>query len=387
MPGTPQSELLQAIANFASREVATAAADWSMGAEPGRDLRVRAAELGLTKLQVPAECGGLGLDFAVKVRACEILAAADFGFAMSVINTHNVAVNLARLAAPEVAARFLPRLLDGRGTACTALTEPGAGSDVAAMTTMAVHDGDDWVITGEKSWIVNARHADVAIVYAQCGQVGEHSGIGAFLVDLTAPQCRRYPVDSPFSQTSIGTGGFELDAYRAPARHLLLAPGTALKSILREINGARIYVAAMCCGMVAEALAVVRGYGTTRTTFGRSLMQHQAWRHTVADATADLAAARALVDQAAHAFITDVDAELSAGAAKLHAVAMSQRHLPALLHAMGAEGLKTGYPFARHIAASHIAALTDGSNNMLRERLSRRAATSPLHKPRGHSNT
>ena len=81
------------------------------------------------------------------------------------------------------------------------------------------------------------------------------------------------------------------------------------------------------------------------------------------------------------AFASDIDAEHSAAAAKLHTVAMSQRHLPALLHAMGAEGLKPQYPFARHIAASHIASLTDGSSNMLRERLSRRSGTSPLREP------
>ncbi|MFM2422348.1 MAG: hypothetical protein RL291_878 [Pseudomonadota bacterium] len=381
MLSVSESERLQAIATFASTAVATAAADWSMGASavhPGSLYIARAAELGLTKMQVPVARGGLGSSFAFKARACELLAAADFGFAMSVVNTHNVAHRLALSASPQLGDRYLPRLLDGRSTACTALTEPGIGSDVAAMTTTALRDGDDWIINGEKTWIVNARHADVAIVYAQCGRIGHHKGIGAFLVDLTGPQCRRYPIDSPFSQVSIGTGGFVFDACRVPAAHLLLAPGAALKSILTEINGARTYVAAMCCGMVAEAVAIVQHYGINRMTFGRPLAQHQAWRYTIADVTADLAAARALVDQALQAIMSDTDAEQSAAAAKLFAVAMSQRQLPALLHAMGAEGLKPTYPFARHIAASHIAALTDGSSNMLRERLARRTAPSPL---------
>ncbi len=381
MPSLSESELLQAIASFASRTVATAAAGWAMGLQCDRQIAAQAARLGLTALQVPIDRGGLGLSYAFKVRACEILAAADFGFAMSVVNTHNIALNVARFAPTELADLFLPRLLDGRSAACTALTEPGTGSDVAAMTTIAVRDGDGWQISGEKTWIVNARHADVAIVYAQCGQKGDRSSIGAFLVDLTVPQCKRYPMNSPFSQTSTGTGGFVLDGCRVPTAHLLLAPGTALKSILSEINGARTYVAAMCCGMVAEGLATVQDYGRARTTFGRPLAQHQAWRHTIADVAADLAAARTLVDQAVQAFTSDTDAEHSAAAAKLHAVAMCQRHLPALLHAMGAEGLKPEYPFARHIAASHVAALTDGSSNMLRERLSRRAAGSPLRRP------
>jgi alkylation response protein AidB-like acyl-CoA dehydrogenase len=245
-----ESERLQAITSFASKAVATAAADWAVGAEPDLQMRALAAQLGLTKLQVPVDHGGLGLSFAFKVLASEILAAADFGFAMSLVNTHNVAVKLALSAPPDVAARYMPRLLDGRATACAALTEPGVGSDVAAMTTTAAREGDGWLIRGEKTWIVNARHADMAIVYAQCGQKGDHAGIGAFLVDLTVPQCRRYPIESPFSQTSFGTGGFVLDGCRVPAAHLLMAPGTAFKSIMTEINGARTYVAAMCCAMV-----------------------------------------------------------------------------------------------------------------------------------------
>jgi alkylation response protein AidB-like acyl-CoA dehydrogenase len=104
-------------------------------------------------------------------------------------------------------------------------------------------------------------------------------------------------------------------------------------------------------------------------------VKHQAWRYVISDAMADLDAARALVERAVQAIASNSEAERFAAAAKIHAVAMCQRVLPALLHAMGAEGLKPQYPFARHIAASHIAAFTDGSTNMLRERLARRSAS------------
>lgn len=376
MLSAAEQQRLDQIAAFAGTALAKAAPDWAMGAAPGPEIHAQAAGIGLTSLEVPVGSGGLGFGYALKVRAGEALAAFDFGFAMSVINTQNVALRLAQSATPDVAGKYLPRLLQGRSTACTALTEPGFGSDIAAMETTARRTSHGWIISGQKTWIINARHAELAIVYAQCSKPGDRSGIGAFLVDLTVSQCRRYPLDSPFSQTSMATGGFVLDACEVPDANLLLAPGTAFKAILSEINGARTYVAAMCCGMVAQALAVTQAYGRRRMTFGRPLEQHQVWRLGVADVAADLAAAQALVDKAVQANLDQTDAEPLSAAAKLHAVAMCQRHLPSLLHAMGAEGLKPEHPFARHIAASHQAALTDGSTAMLRERLARHTLSS-----------
>lgn len=362
---------LAAIEDFAKREVAPRAAGWSMGAAPEPALFLKAAELGLMRLEVPEADGGLGLGFALKARACAALAAADFGFAMSVVNTQNAALTLAKLAPPEVKAALLPDLLAGRASACTALTEPGAGSDFAAVSTTARREGDGWRLDGEKAWIVNGRHAEVAIVYAQCGEAGDRDGIGAFAVPLSAPGCTRKPIDSPFALTSVGAGAFTLEGVALPESHMLLRPGAAFRAILGEINGARVYVAAMCCGMLGAALDAAGDYGETRTTFGQPLFEHQAWRLAYARAGAELAAAQALADQAIEAVATGAPAQLISAQAKIQAVAACERHLPALLHAMGAEGLRAEHPFARHLAASRFAALADGSTEMLLERAAR----------------
>ena len=299
-PNDDQNRMAR-IAAFAADDAAPAAAAWSMGASPDAAIFAKAADLGLFGLEVPADLGGSGCGFAFKADVCAALAGADFGFAMSVINTHNVAARLAQSAPPHLRDRYLPALLAGRISACTALTEPGAGSDFAAVATRARRTAEGWVLDGEKTWIINARHAGLAIVFAQCVEGGGGDGIGSFLVDLTAPGVRCHPIDGAFSQTAIGAGGFALKGVALPADHMLAAPGSAFKSILAEINGARAYVAAMCCGMLHAALNEAAAYGAQRRTFGKPLAAHQAWRLKLARAQTDLAAARALTAQAAQA--------------------------------------------------------------------------------------
>jgi alkylation response protein AidB-like acyl-CoA dehydrogenase len=373
---TTRADHLAAVHRFATAHLAHAAAGWGHGAGPDPTLFRAAAELGLFGIELPNEAGGLGFDFAHKAAVCATLAAVDFGFAMSIVNTQNAARRL-YLSAPTLAALHLPGLLSGQTSACTALTEPGAGTDVAALQTRATQIPNGWVISGRKDWIINARHARLSIVFAKCGTGGDADAIGAFAVDLTARGITRHATEAGFDQTSLGTGGFTLDAVTLPPEALILPPGTAFMSILSEINGARAYVAAMCCAMLGAAIDTVAAYGQTRTSFGKPLMDHQAWRLTLAQAQTDLAATQSLTDRAVAAIAVDPAAQILAAQAKVHAVQTCQRHLPVLLHAMGAEGLRATHGLTRHLAAVQSAALTDGAITPLLERVARLSMPKP----------
>lgn len=369
----PEQDCLERTKAFAAHIITPEAVNWAQGNAIPQGVYDKAADLGLMGLEVSKTDGGQGFAYPLKAQICEVLAAADFGFAMSVVNTHNVAHKLSQCAPASIKAAYLPSLLDGSKSACTALTEKTSGSDFAAIEMRATKVPDGWRLDGEKRWITNARHASVAIVYAQCGDLGDSRGIGAFVVDLTAPECERFALESEASQTSTGTGGFCLKGLIVPDDHLLLEPGQAFKSILNEINGARIYVATMCCGMLDAALESVSAYGAKRTSFGKPLVAHQGWRLPMAQAETDLAASRALVSVATTQFANGADAQLLSAQAKIHAVTTCQNNLPRLLHAMGAEGLRPEYPFIRHLGAAQIAGLVDGSTEMLLERVARLA--------------
>lgn len=354
---------------FAEGPVAQAAQSWALGEDPDPQLTRDAAAIGLTGITTPAEHGGLGYGFTTLVEACAALAAVDFGFAMSLVNTQNVGQRLCLSAPDALRDAWLPRLLSGEVSACTALTEPGAGSDFAAITTRATETNEGWRITGEKKWIVNGRQAGLAVVFAQCGQTGDAGGIGGFLVDLGQPAVRRFPISSGFPQASMGTGGFVLD--NVVAEGLLLPPGGAFKSILHEINAARSYVAAMCNAMLGTAISEAAEYGAHRTSFGKPLDQHAAWRQPLGAAETDLAAAHALTARAVAQIEAGQDAQLAAAQAKIAAVEAAQRHIPQMLHAMGAAGLLPEYCFTRHLAAAQVAGFTDGATHILRDRVAR----------------
>ncbi len=365
---------LDRVADFAAEQVTPAASGWSMGRSPDAALYEMAGQIGISGMQVPQLSGGQGMDFTTRAAACHILAGADFGFAMSLVNTHNIALRLTEIASDALCQRYVPDLLSGKMSACTALTEPGTGSDFAAVATLASKTDTGWILNGEKTWIINGRHAGLSIVYAQCSTIGDAGGIGAFLVDLSADGVTRHPIDAGFSQTSMGTGGFTLQDVEVDDDALLIAPGKAFKAILTEINGARTYVAAMCNGMVARAIHEVTIYGGDRYSFGKPLNAIASWQAALSAAKDALIKSEDLTAQAIALVDTGCDAQLAAAVAKIEAVTCAQRHLPELLHLMGAEGLRPEHPFTRHIAGSQIAGFTDGATNILKDRVARLTA-------------
>jgi alkylation response protein AidB-like acyl-CoA dehydrogenase len=224
-------------------------------------------------------------------------------------------------------------------------------------------------LQGEKAWITNATLADVIIVYAQTVAGSGTSGIAAFVVDAKRPGFIREPAFDVTGQHSIGAGGFRLDGYEVRPDEMLAPPGKAFKSAMGEINGARVYVAAMCCGMVDKALHICAEYSRHRTTFGKPLNTRQGLRWRMANAAIDLTAARLMVSRAAAQIDERIDAQLSAAQAKIFAARMAERHLPALIQVMGAEGLREHYPLCRHLIGSRVAGYVDGSTEMLLERV------------------
>lgn len=370
MPLTPAEQaLIERTVALARDLIAPAAPRWERERRIGHEGLAEAAGIGLTRLQVPLAQGGLAMSFTCKARVAEVLAGGDFGFAMSLLNTQNAAAKLARDAAPAVAARYLPDLIAGRCLGCTALTEPGAGSDFAAITTTATRIDGGWRLDGAKAWITNAGEADVMIVYAQTASGSRGRGIACFLVDGRREGFAREPAFALGGQHTIGTGGFRLSGYVASDDEMLHPPGEAFKTALVSINGARAYIAAMCCGMVADALARAADFGERREAFGQPLAGHQGWRWRIAEAATELAACRLMVERAATLIDEGADAMLAAAQAKLLATRMAERHLPRLAQAMGAEGLREHHPFSRHLIGARVAAFVDGSSEMLLERI------------------
>jgi alkylation response protein AidB-like acyl-CoA dehydrogenase len=354
---------------FGRDYVAPRAAAWERArAVPPEAIR-EAALLGLTAIEVPAAQGGAGAGFIAKTLIAEELSRSCMAFAFSLANTQNAAARVARQGTPAQIARHLAPLIAGERLGCTAITEPGAGSDIPAMTTFARKVEGGWVIEGDKAWITNAARAETILLYAKTESAEGSAGIAAFLIDAGMPGFERLPAYGLMGGHAIGVGGFRLRQFRVDEAALFYPPGEAFKRALAGINGARVYVAAMCCGMVREALRLALDYATRRHAFGRRLLDHQGLRWSLADVATELEAARLLVYRAAERVERGEDAVLVAALAKKFAVEMADRRLGQCMQAMGAEGLREDYPIGRHIAAARIAAYVDGTTEMQNERI------------------
>ncbi|MEM7020743.1 MAG: acyl-CoA dehydrogenase family protein [Pseudomonadota bacterium] len=360
-------EFLNTAKTFRDEHIRPNAADWEQQRrQPVQALRDAAAR-GLFRLEAPASAGGYGLGFTTKIQFCEDLSRADMPFIFSLINTQNIAARLADN--PTLSALYVEELLQGKLFGATALSEPGVGSDFAAISTSAEKVEGGWALTGEKAWITNAEIADLFVVYAQTDKsIGRH-GITSFLVDARKAGFTRAEPFQLIGGHSIGAGGFKLDKYYVPDDHVLSSPGVGFKDALSGINGARVYVAAMCVGLVADALDQAVAYANKREAFGTSLMSHQGLRWKLADVSTELAAMRTLTTTAGEMIENEQDAVMIAAQAKKFATERAMTLIETCMQCMGANGLREEHGLGRHLAAAKIAAYTDGSIEMMNERI------------------
>ncbi len=368
-----ESQRLFSAVDALGSSVAERLADWDRNQELDRQAFTDAAATGLTGVEVPKYLGGLGLGFRQKVQAAEILGRHSMAYAFSVINTHNVAAKLAEIGSASHKRDLLPELLAGRRVGSTALTEPQAGSDFGAITTHAQRQGNQWLLNGEKAWITNASVSDVIICYAQTEPQAGSRGIASFLIDGRRSGFHRVAPYRLSGSHMIGTGGFRLENYRAEAEDLLTEPGDGFRTALAGVNGARVYVAALCCAMVHSALVTATQYGAERTTFGQPLLKHQGLAWSLASVANKLEAARLLTDRAIDLIDRGESDEiiLAAAHAKKFATEMAEPAIIACIQSMGAEGLRDRYPLGRHLADARVANFVDGSTEIQTERIAR----------------
>lgn len=364
-----EQALLDSAIAFAAREVAPHAQTWEDARIMPVEAHKAAARAGLAGLQVPVDLGGSGGSFALKARVAEEMARSCFAFTFGMINHMGATSKLAHQAPAEVVQAYLPGMLTGDLIGCTALTEPGAGSDFSAIRTLARKVDGGWLLNGEKAWITNAAAADVIHLYAQTDPDAGWRGVAGFLIDAREDGVERVPPFDVMGGFAIGTGGFRLVDHFVPDNRMLAGPGDGFKQAIGSVNQARTYVATMCCGMTEAAVVQAARYAADRPAFGGTLADLQGLRWRLADAQTDIEAARLLAYRAVDTIEAGRDAQIHAAHAKKFAARMADRHLPDCMQIMGAAGLLRSYPLARHVACARIANYVDGTSEIQNERI------------------
>jgi len=362
-------DLADRIAAFSRNIIEPNILHWERQHETSRQIFKEAAKYGLLSLETPVSEQGMSAPFSDKMLMAREMSKISMAAVFSLINSQNVAARLATSETTRHRIDIAPLIRSGDLVGCTALTEPGAGSDFAAITTRAEKISDGWKINGHKAWITNAADADIIMLYAQTDPAKGWKGIASFLIDARREGFERGKIYDLIGGHAIGAGEFTLKDYVARDDDMLAPPGEAFKIAMMGINGARTYVAAMCAGMISDALDKAISYGKSRQSFGKPIIAHQGLKWSLTDVALQLECLDLLTQKAARIIDAGEDAVLSAALAKKLAGEVTVPALTACIQAMGANGLLKENRLGLHLACAKIAAYTDGSTEMMNERI------------------
>ncbi|SFS13512.1 hypothetical protein SAMN04487846_2707 [Microbacterium sp. cf046] len=368
MPLSPdeRAAIIEAVRDFAQTELAPHALEWDEQKHFPRDVLGHAGALGLGGIYVRADVGGSALSRSDAVAIVEELAKADPSIA-AYITIHNmVAWMIDSYGSPDQRMTWLPRLTAMTDFGSYCLTEPGAGSDAAAITTSAIRDGDDYVLTGVKQFISGGGEASVYVVMARTGEPGAR-GITAFLVPGDTEGLSFGQNEKKMGWNAQPTRQVILDAVRVPASAILGVEGQGFKIAMSALNGGRINIAACSLGGAQWALDRAVQYVHERFTFGEPLAEKQSVVFTLADMATELRAARALVRDAARALDEKApDVAMQCAMAKRFATDAGSRIANEALQLHGGYGYLHEYGIEKVVRDLRVHQILEGTNEIMR---------------------
>jgi len=368
------------VRRFVAREIAPHVRDWDEAESFPRSLYRRAAEAGLLGLGFPEEYGGFaGADAFHRLVASLELAQCGSGGIVASLMSHTIgAPPVLALGSAELKARVLPPILRGERIAALAITEPSGGSDVAALRTTAVRDGDHFVVDGEKTFITSGVRADYLTVAVRTDP-GTHGarGVSLLLVDGDTPGLVRTPLRK-MGWWASDTAVLHFDRCRVPADQLLGAPGEGFRAIMQNFNAERFGMAAGALGFAWVCYQEALEWARERRTFGQRLADHQVVRHRLVDMLAGIESTRALVEDTAwrldHTPIGDAELVASICMLKNVATRTMQFCADAAVQTLGGMGYMRGSHAERIYREVKVNMIGGGAEEIMKDLAARQLA-------------
>ena len=357
---------------FVEREVAPHVSAWDEAGEFPRALYRRAAALGLLQLGYPEALGGTPCALRFRLIAAEEIARAGSGGVQASLGSLHIGLPpVLALGSAELKARVVPPVLRGEKIAALAITEPGGGSDVAALRTRAVRDGDHYVVDGEKTFITSGMRADFITVAVRTDPAGRGAGgISLLLVEGATPGLERTELRKTGWWAS-DTAHLRFSGCRVPAAHLLGEEGQGFKAILRNFNHERLVMAASAVGYAMACTEEALGWARERRTFGRALVEHQVIRHKLVDMVRHAEAARAVVHDLAWRLLHEAGDEAALVArtclAKIQATQAMEFCTKEAVQILGGMGYMRGSKSERLYREVKVMVIGGGSEEVMKD--------------------
>ena len=335
-----------------------------------QQIKRKSIEAGFYALNMPEEHGGGGLG-SLERATVEV----EFGRATRALQMIcNRPAPILKACRGDQIETYLKPTIRGERMDCFALTEPGAGSDARAITTRAVKDGDDWIITGSKQFITQAMRADYMIVFAVSGvdetPRGPRKRMTAFLVDKDSPGVSVAPLKCVSNRGLVSTT-IGLEAVRVPSRNILGEEGLGFKMAKAWIFSGRVMLAANCVGLAERAMGMAATWANTRTAFGQTIGKFQGTAFKLADMAMNIHASRLMVFDAAQKMALDCLSQREAAQVNLFASEMVGRVTDEALQMYGGLGIAEDLPLQRFWRDARVERIWEGTSEIHRDVISK----------------
>jgi alkylation response protein AidB-like acyl-CoA dehydrogenase len=362
---TDEQQLIRETAReFAEREILPYVRDWDRAEQTDTSLVGKLADAGFLGAGWSEEYGGSGLDTVSYCLVVEELGKADSSVRGIVsVNNGLAGKTIARWGTEEQKQEWLPRMATGEGLACYGLTEPGSGSDAAALQTRAEREDGGWVLNGSKTFITLGVWAKVALVFARTGEPGPR-GITCFLVPTSSDGFSAHPIKGKLGLRAQDTAELTLENVRVPDSAMLGGQGEGFRVAMSALDNGRISLGAGCVGIAQGCVDACVRYTKERHAFGKPIAAFQLIQEMIADMAVETDAARLLVLRAAALADKGVQHTLESSIAKYYASEAAVRAANSAVQVFGGYGYVDEYPVEKYLRDARVSTLYEGTSQI-----------------------
>jgi len=364
---TEEQQMVQkTVRQFVDAEIMPNIAEWDAQGHFEHSILDKMAELGLMGICIPEKYGGSGMDYNALAIVCEELERGDTTFRTAAsVHTGLNSMTILQWGSEEQKQKYLKPLASGEKVGAFGLTEPNAGSDVAAMNSTATKEGDYYILNGSKTWISLCDVADYFLVFAYTGEKeGKHSNISAFIVEREWEGFSSKAIKGKLGIRAGNTGEIFFDDVKVPKENLLGEEGEGFKIAMSALDNGRFTVAAGACGLIMASLEASVAYAHERKTFGKEIGKHQLVQQMIAKMEAGLQMSRLLVYKAGELKNKGVRNTRETSLAKWQACDFANEAANDAVQVHGAYGYSNEYPVERYLRNSKAPVIYEGTREI-----------------------
>ncbi len=367
-----QKMIAQMVRDFTEKEVKPYLNKWDDEEYFPVETMKKLGELGLLGIYIPEEYGGSGFSYNEYVTTLIELGKVCGGLGLSVAAHNSLCTgHIYYHGSEEQKRKYLPKLASGEFIGAWGLTEPNTGSDAMRMKTTAVKDGNDWIINGAKNWITHGLSGDVAVVLVRTGELLDSRGITAFIVEKGTPGFSAVKIKGKLGVRASETAELIFDNVRVPQENVIGEVGMGFIQAMQILDGGRISIAALSCGIARGAYEASVKYAKEREQFGKPIATFQAIAFKLADMATEVEAAELLTFQAAYLKNSKQPLTRQGAYAKYYASEVAVRCGNEAVQIMGGYGYTKEYPAEKFLRDAKLLTIGEGTSEIQKLVISR----------------